>query len=78
MDLVGELDYLSDHPPTLDVFTERRWLKLTRDDGSLVCAVKSDLGAFESERVNQQRVVPVVALLDPRVFSLIRVDEQQL
>ncbi len=35
MDLVGELDYLSDNPPTLDVFTERRWLKLTHDDGSL-------------------------------------------
>jgi hypothetical protein len=29
MDLVGELDYLSENPPTLDVFTERRWLRLT-------------------------------------------------
>ena len=28
MDLVGELDYLSDMPPTLNVFTERRWLTL--------------------------------------------------
>jgi hypothetical protein len=28
MDLVGELDYLSDILPTLNVFTERRWLTL--------------------------------------------------
>jgi hypothetical protein len=28
MDLVGELDYLSDMPPKLNVFTDRRWLTL--------------------------------------------------
>jgi len=33
MDLVGELDYLSNTPPTLKVFTERRWLTLEHLNG---------------------------------------------
>ena len=32
MDLVGDLDYLSDTPPSLDVFEKRGWLKLTHHD----------------------------------------------
>jgi hypothetical protein len=32
MDLVGELDYMSNNPPTLDVFSKRRWLKHSHED----------------------------------------------
>ncbi len=72
MDLVGELDYLSDIPPALDVFTERCWLKLTGHDmkGTLSVSWFYSMGFRKMKpRITLLGSIPVIDS-DPKQSSI--------
>ncbi len=68
-DLVGELDYLSDHPPTLSVFTQRRWLKLPEENSLSVWWYYSQGFRTMKKRIEVRGNIPIIDT-DPTDSSL--------
>lgn len=68
-DLVGELDYLSDNPPTLSVFTQRRWLELPQENTLSVWWYYSQGFRKMKKRIEVRGNIPIIDT-DPRESSL--------